>query len=99
MAAGGIKVVEGKFPHAAAHVREAEAVASAFAVMVDGREIRKAVAPRRVGQRSDGVASGQEIDRRNVEPPLAFHEVVAPLKVVALVTAAATGVGLLRLGG
>ena len=87
-----IEVIDDELPHAAAHVGQAEAVAALFAVVVHGRDERKAVAPGGLPQRPGLLAARQEIDGGDVQPAFAFLEFVAPPEVEALLAAAAAAV-------
>jgi hypothetical protein len=87
-----IEVIDHELPNAAAHVRQAEAVAALRAIMVYGRDEGITVAPRRLPQRPGFLAAGQEVDRGDVQPAFAFIEAVAPPEIVTFLAAAATAI-------
>src|SRR5690606_19937467 len=87
-----IEVVQDYFPDVAAHVRQTEAVAAAFAVVVHRGDERESIAPRGTGQRPFPFAVRQEVYRRDVEAAFAVVQLVAPPEGRALFAAAATGI-------
>src|SRR5690606_38325832 len=97
--AGGVEVVEHDLPDPAAHVGEAEAVATADPVMIHRGDKGETVAPGHLGERPGPGAAGEEVDSGDVEASLAFLDLVAPPEKEALLAAAATAVFPLGLGG
>ena len=58
MSALWVEMIEHHFPDIAAHVGKSESVAASFAKMIDRRDERKTVAPRRAAQRPLAFAIG-----------------------------------------
>jgi hypothetical protein len=85
-------VIDHELPHAAAHVRQAEAVAALRAIVVHRRDEGITVAPRPLSQRPGFLAAGQEVDRGDVQPAFAFIEVVSPPEIETFLAAAATAI-------
>ena len=95
----GIEVVENDLPDSAAHICDAETVATALAVMIDRRNERVSIAPGSFAERPRLFPVRQKIDGRNVQPAFTVVEFIAPPEIQALFAAATAGVLPLGLRG